>query len=83
MLNNNWARLLAFVSGMVNQRLLLQCEYLSAENRILHPHVAGRLRLSDAERSTLAEIGKRLDRKWLRKWLVLPNPKPSSPGIAG
>ena len=79
MQNNSWARLLAYVTGLVNQRLLLQCEYLIAENRILRSHVSGRLRLSDAERSTLAEIGKRLG----RKWLLLPNPKPSSPGIAG
>jgi hypothetical protein len=31
----NWARLLAFVTGLVNQELLLQNEYLAAENRIL------------------------------------------------
>ena len=29
------ARLLAFVTGVVNQELLLQNEYLVAENRIL------------------------------------------------
>lgn len=63
MQDNKWARLLAFVSGLVNQRLLLQCEYLVAENRILRSHVSGRLRLSDPERSTLAEIGNRLGRQ--------------------
>lgn len=52
MQNNSWARLLAYVTGLVNQRLLLQCEYLIAENRILRSHVSGRLRLSDAERSS-------------------------------
>lgn len=31
----NWARLLAYVTGLVNQELLLQNEYLAAENRIL------------------------------------------------
>src|SRR5215831_14512625 len=31
----HWARLLAFVSGLVNQELLLRIEYLAAENRIL------------------------------------------------
>src|SRR5258708_8337923 len=31
----HWARLLAFVSGLVNQELLLRNEYLAAENRIL------------------------------------------------
>jgi hypothetical protein len=31
MQNEKWARLAAYVSGLVNQRLLLQCEYLAAE----------------------------------------------------
>jgi putative transposase len=30
-----WARMLAYVSGMVNQELLLRNEYLGAENRDL------------------------------------------------
>src|ERR1700693_2326354 len=61
-----WARLLAFVTGLVNQELLLRNEYLVAENRILRAHLPSRLRLSDAERSTLAEIAKRLGRKALK-----------------
>jgi putative transposase len=64
--NFNWARLLAFVTGQVNQELLLQNEYLAAENRILRAHLPNRLRLSDPERCTLAEIGKRLGRKGLK-----------------
>ena len=56
----HWARLLSFVTGLVNQELLLRNEYLTAENRILRAHLPARLRLSDAERSTLAEIAKRL-----------------------
>jgi hypothetical protein len=51
---------------LVNQRLLLQNEYLIAENRILRSHLPPRLRLTDPERSTLAEIGKRLGRKDLQ-----------------
>jgi putative transposase len=62
----HWARLLAFVTGLVNQELLLRSEYLAAENRILRGHLPSRLRLSDAERSTLAEIAKRLGRKALQ-----------------
>jgi putative transposase len=58
-----WARLLAFVTGLVNQELLLRNEYLIAENRILRSPLANRLRLSDPERATLAEIAKRLGRK--------------------
>ena len=62
----HWARLLAFVTGLVNQELLLRNEYLAAENRILRAHLPSRLRLSDAERSTLAQIAKRLGRKALK-----------------
>ena len=64
---NQWARLLAYVTGLVNQELLLQNEYLAAENRILRAHLPARLRLSDSERCTLADIGKRLGRKALEK----------------
>ena len=65
MKDNKWLRLLTYVTGLVNQELLLQNEYLVAENRILRAHLPTRLRLSDPERSTLAEIGKRLGRKAL------------------
>ena len=56
---NNWIRLLAYVTGLVNQELLLRNEYLLAENRILKAQINGRFRLSDGERYTLAEIAKR------------------------
>jgi len=54
-------------AGSGNQELLLQIEYLAAENRILRAHLPDRLRLTNEERSTLAEIGKRLGRKSLEK----------------
>jgi len=44
MRDNNWVRLLAYVTGLVNQRLLLQNEYLVAENRILRSPLPSRLR---------------------------------------
>src|SRR6516165_1194211 len=71
---NHWARLLAFVTGLINQELLLQNEYLAAENRILRAHLPARLRLSDPERCTLAEIGKRLGRKALKKVACVAKP---------
>src|SRR5215831_6650252 len=67
MKGNQWARLLAYVTGLVNQELLLQNEYLAAENRILRGRLPARLCLSDPERCTLAYIGKRLGRKGLDK----------------
>ena len=60
-----WARILAYVTGTVDQELLLRNEYLAAENRILKAQLKGRLTLSDTERATLGEIGRRLGRKLL------------------
>src|SRR5216110_2785380 len=70
----NWARLLAYVTGLVNQKLLLQNEYLAAENRILRAHLPTRMRLSDPQRSTLAEIGKRLGRTALQQVACVAKP---------
>ena len=61
----DWARILAYITGTVNQELLLRNEYLVAENRILKAQCEGRLLLSDADRATLGEIGHRLGRKAL------------------
>ena len=61
----DWARILAYVTGTVDQELLARNEYLAAENRILKAQLKGRLKLSDAERATLGEIGHRLGRKVL------------------
>lgn len=41
MKDNKWLRLLTYVTGLVNQELLLQNEYLAAENRILRVALGG------------------------------------------
>ena len=69
-----WARLLAYVTGLVNQELLLQNEYLAAENGIWKADLKPGLRLSDGERATLAEIGKRLGRKGLQQVARIAKP---------
>ena len=74
MRNSKWVQLLAYVTGSVNQELLLQNEYLAAENRILRSRLPRRLRLSNSERVTLAEIGKRLGRKALREVACVARP---------
>jgi hypothetical protein len=79
MKNNTWARLLVYVTGLVNQKLLLRNEYLVAENRILRAHLPARLRLTESERSTLAEIGKRLGRKALKDVACVAKPGWRSP----
>jgi hypothetical protein len=57
--------LLAYATGLINQELLLKSEYLRPRISTCGPTCQGRTRLSDAERATLAEIGKRLGRKAL------------------
>jgi hypothetical protein len=83
MRNKKWVRLLAYMTGSVNQELLLQNEYLATENRILRAKLPSRLRLSNPERATLAEIGKRLGRKALREVACVAKPIPSWLGIEG
>ncbi len=61
----DWARLLAYITGTVDQELLLRNEYLAAENRILKAQIKTRLLLTDVEKATLSEIAHRLGRKAL------------------
>ena len=56
----DWPRILAYITGTVDQELLLRNEYLVAENRILKAQRKRRMKLSDAERATLGEIGHRI-----------------------
>jgi transposase InsO family protein len=63
----DWKTLLAYISGSVDGELLLRNEYLVAENRILRDQIKGRVQLSNAERQTLAEIGKKLGKKALEE----------------
>ncbi len=58
----------------MNQQLLLQNEYLAAENRVLRAQLPKRLRLTDPQRATLAEIGKRLGRKALEQIACVAKP---------
>src|SRR5437588_12074335 len=71
----DWARTLAYVTGTVDQELLARIEYLAAENRILKAQLKGRLKLSDPERVTLAEIGQRLGRKVLAQVATVARPE--------
>ena len=54
----DWKTLLAYISGSVDEELLLRNEYLAAENRILRDQLKGRVQLTDgrdrsAARTTL------------------------------
>ena len=71
----HWARMLAYVTGTVDQTLLARNVYLAAENRIIKPQLKGRLKLSDAERRALGEIGHRLGRKALADIATVGRPE--------
>ena len=70
----DWKTLLAYISGSVDEELLLRNEYLAAENRILRDQLKGRVPLTDAERQTLAEIGKKLGKKALEEVAQIVKP---------
>ena len=61
----DWKTLLASIAGSVDEELLLRNAYQVAENRILRHQLKGRVQPTDAERATLAEIGKKLGKQAL------------------
>ena len=63
----DWKTLLAYITGTVDQELLLRNEYLVTENRILRNQLTSRVRLTDAERMILAEIGQKLGKQALKE----------------
>src|ERR1700688_3288261 len=69
-----WAHMLPYITGTVNQELLLRNEYLAAENQILRGQIKGRLLLSECEKATLAEIAHRLGRTALEDVAATANP---------
>ena len=70
----DWKTMLSYISGSVDEELLLRNEYLVAENRVLRNQIQGRLRLTDGERQSLAEIGKRLGKQALDEIASIVNP---------
>jgi putative transposase len=71
----DWKQLLASITGSVDEDLLLRNEYLVTENRILRQQFTGRVQLSDAERRSLAEIGKKLGKRALEEVASLVKPE--------
>jgi transposase InsO family protein len=70
----DWKHLLAYITGTVDQELLLRNEYLVTENRILRHQITGRVRLTDGERKTLAEIGQKLGKHALEEVAAIVKP---------
>ena len=74
----DWKTLLAYITGTVNQELLLRNEYLVTENRILRDQLKGRLRLNDGERMALADIGQKLGKQALKEVAQMVKPEHAS-----
>jgi transposase len=70
----SWKTLLAYITGTVDQELLLRNEYLVTENRVLRSQIKGRLRLSDGERKALGEIGQKLGKHALKEVAKIVKP---------
>src|ERR671926_1534797 len=70
----DWKHLLAYITGTVDQELLLRNGYLVTENRLLRHQIKGRVRLSDGERKTLAEIGQKLGMQALKEVATIVKP---------
>jgi putative transposase len=70
----DWKQLLAYITGTVDQELLVRNEYLVTENRILRNQLKGRVRLSDGERAALAEIGQKLGKQTLKDVATIVKP---------
>ena len=67
--------MLAYITGSLDEELQRRNEYLVAENGILRSQLHGRIRLNNAERIRLAEIGKRLGRKALAEVAQIVSPE--------
>jgi putative transposase len=70
----DWRTLLAYISGSVDQELLLRNEYLVTENRLLRQQITGRVHLTDGARKTLAAIGKQLGKQALEEVASIVKP---------
>src|SRR6266481_5869617 len=70
----DWKHLLAYITGTVDQELLVRNEYLVTENRMLRNQIEGRVRLSDGERKTLADIGQKLGKHALEAVATIVKP---------
>src|SRR5438067_4377045 len=70
----DWKTLLAYITGTVDQELLVRNEYLATENRILRNQITGRVRLTDGERKTLAELGQKLGKQALQEVATIVKP---------
>ena len=64
----DWKQLLAYITGAVDQELLVRNEYLVTENRILRQQITGCVRLAMASGRHLPSLGKSSGGRPWPKW---------------
>jgi hypothetical protein len=74
MSDNKWARLLAYATGLVNQKSCSRMSTSLPKIGSCARYFPARVRLSDPERFTLAEIAKRLGRTALQQVACVAKP---------
>jgi transposase InsO family protein len=70
----DWKTLLAYITGSVDQELLLRNEYLVTENLILRHQITGRVPLTHSDRKILAAIGHKLGKQALQEVATIVKP---------
>jgi putative transposase len=71
----DWKQLMAYITGSVDEELLLGNEFLVTENHVLRQRFMGRVQLTDAERRSLPEIGEEQGEKALEGVASLVKPE--------
>ena len=72
----DWARILAYVTGTVDQELLGRNEYLAAENRIMKAQLKG-----DRSVRTTSEARPQDSARPRDRWIPVPFPPPLPPCV--
>src|SRR5262249_40285967 len=70
----DWKTLFGYITGTVDQELLVRNEYLVTENRILRRESGGRMRRSDDERPALAALAQKLRKHALQEIATVLQP---------
>jgi hypothetical protein len=77
----DWRKVLACITGAVDEALLLCNEYPAAENRILMEQLQGRLRLTAPQRTPWLKLAAASgERRW-QTWRISSSQKQSSHGM--
>jgi hypothetical protein len=70
----DWKKLLGSITVSVDEEPRLRNAYLAAENRLFRQQIRGQVHLTNAERTTLAEMGQQLGKQALEEIATIARP---------